>query len=393
MIHRLMTRTTVGLLLALGAAGSARAEGEDQGFSFHPSIHFSNVYDDEPGLGRPFGRSEHDFGWWIRPRAELGYESPELEVGADLGLDLRRYVHADELGDELWYASGFAEVGLLPGLSARLGNAFEPHYVQLGLPEDQGANLAQTNRSEGELRYWTEIGGDAEVELGGRASYFVSEHFPAMFPGAGGPLVDWTYRGDFWQTSGFVQSQAPVGRGTTTLLNVEAGLRNYADRLRADHVNVAATAGVRSERFENLELEMLAGYGLIDFDGLGSVQQPIGRMSLRHQLPQGFAWHALAANRFRSNLIGNEVFEATGEIGLEKKFQEIADASLELFVSHFEDRGAPSNLYGGLEIEVGRNLAAQTRLSLTYRHWRNAGDAGFDDMAQNSAFLTFSHRR
>ncbi len=393
MTQRISSRVPLGLLLVLALAGSAGAEGQDEGFSFHPSITATNVYDDEPGLGRPGGRESHDFGFWFHPRVEAGYVTQEIEVGADVGVDLRRYVQADELAEEFVRASGFAEVGLLPGLSARIADAYVPHYAQLGLPEEHGVNLIQTNRTDGELRYWREVGGSAELEIGGGGSYFVSDRFAAFFPGAGGPVLDPRYRADFWQASGFARSQAPVGPGTTAHLNVESGYRNFEDRLRSDHLNVAALAGVRTQRFHRLEIEALLGYGLIAFDTLGSVHQPIGRLSLRQRLPRGFAWHVLAANRFRSNLVGNEVFEATGEIGLEKRFGELTDASVELFVSRFEDRGVPANLYGGVEVEAGRDLAAQTRLSIAYRHWRNAGDAGFDDMSQNSVILTFTHRR
>lgn len=379
--------------LALGAAAPAHAEGQEQGFAFHPSIRAINVYDDEPGLGRPGRSNEGDIGFWLRPRAELAYRSADLDVGADLGVDIRRYIRTNSLADELWRAKGYAEAGLLPGLTARLSNAFVPLYRQLGLPENHGANLAQTNRTEAELRYWRELGSGLELEVGGGGTYFLSESFTATFPGAGGPTVDSGYRADFWQGSGSAQLSRPVAKGTVAQLVAQAGYRDYRDGQRSDHTNVAVMLGLRSERFENVELELAAGYGLIAFTSLGDVQQPIGRLRVRQRLPADFAWHFLAANRFRSNMVGNEVFEATGEIGLEKRFGERVDTSLNVFVAHFKDRGEQSNLYGGVEFEIGYALAAQTRISLAYRHWQNRGDAGFDDMTQNAAFLGFSFRR
>ncbi len=386
-------RLALALALLCAGAGSATAEGDDQGFSLHPSIRATTVFDDDPGLGQPGTDESPDVGFWFYPRLETGYKSPEFEVGADVGVDVRRYLSTDSLADQFVHASAFGEVGLLPGLSARLANAYVPHYLQLGLPEDHGANLIQTNRSDGELRYWRELGRGIELELGSRGSYFLSEGFSASFPGAGGPLALPSFHADFWQAASFVQMRAPVGKQSSAELNSEFGIRDYRDGLRADHTNTAVTLGLRTERFEGVELELAAGYGRIDFDSLPDQQQPIGRIQLRQRLAHGFSWHALAANRFRSNLVGNEVFEATGEIGLEKELAEHTDASIDFFVSRFEDVGAPANLYGGAEVELGRDLGAQTRLALAYRHWRNAGDAGSDDMRENAVFLRFFHRR
>ncbi len=385
-------RIALAVALLGAGAGPAGAEGDDQGFSFHPSIRATTVFDDEPGLGQPAVEEGPDVGFWFFPRLETGYKSTELEVGADVGIDVRRYLSTDSLSDQFVHASAFGEVGLLPGLTARLSNAYVPHYRQLGLPEDHGANLIQTNRSDAELRYWRELGRGFELELGGRGSYFLSEGFTASFPGAGGAVVEPGFHADFWQAASFAQLRAPAGKQSSAELSSEFGIRDYRDGLRADHTNMAVTLGLRTERFEGAEIELAAGYGRIDFDALPDQQQPIGRIQLRQRLAQGFSWHALVANRFRSNLVGNEVFEATGEIGLEKQLAEHMDASVDLFVARFEDVGAPANLYGGVELELGRDLGAQTRLALAYRHWRNAGDAGGDDMRENAVFLTFSHR-
>jgi hypothetical protein len=379
--------------LLLGSAGPAAAEGQDQGFSLHPSVQATTVYDDEPGLGQPGKDEDPDVGFWFFPRVEAGYKSTDLEVGTDVGVDLRRYVSGDSLSDQFVHASAFGEVGLLPGLTARLSNAYEPHYKQLGLPENQGSNLIQSNLSQGELRYWREIGRGVELEASGQGGYFVSEGFTGSFPGAGGAVVDPGYHADFWQTSGFTQLRAAAGPRTQAELTGEVGFRNYQDGQRADHLNLAVMLGMRTERFEGLELELAAGYGRIGFDGLPNQQQPIGRIQLRQRLAQGFTWHALVANRFRSNLVGNEVFEATGEIGIKKELAEHTDASVDLFLSRFEDVGAAPDVYGGVEVEVGRNLAAQTRLALAYRYWQNAGDASSDDMTQNAVFLRFTYRR
>jgi hypothetical protein len=379
-------------LLALAAAPSAWGEGEEEGFSFHPSIELSPVYDDEPSLHQLGGQDDAEVGFWMRPGVELGYRRPALDLRGDFGVDVRRYVDFELLDDEFWYALTSAEVGLVPGLTARFANDFTPHYIQLGQPEDHGLNLAQTNRSDAELRYWRDLGNGREVELGTRGSYFHSERFSAGFPSAGGPTVDPSYRPDFWQTTAFVESRAPLGREVTSRMSAEYGYRDFRDGARADHQNAAMTVGLVATPVEGLEIQLDAGYGAILFDGLRDVHQPLGRFALDATLPAGFAWHTAVENAFRSNLRGNEVIEASGEVGLTKQFGERVDASAEVFAARFEDRGAASNLYGGFEAELGWDMAEQTRLALRYRHWRNRGDAGFDDLTQNVLFLTFRFR-
>jgi hypothetical protein len=375
-------------LVALAASAPVRAEEEGPSFSFHPSIEATNVFDDNPR----FGDASADTGFWIYPRTELGYRTQTIELGADLGVDVRRYIHTDSLADELYRLSGFAELGLLPGLTVKLSDEFVPQPRQLGRPEDSGANLAQTNRLEGEIRYWRELPGARELELGARGTSFTSESFTASFPGAGGPLIDPSYHADFWQASSFAEFRAPAGKRSFAHLLGQFGYRDFDDSLRSDHVDVAILAGYRSERFRNLEIEVEAGYGLIAFDSLPDRHQPIGKAMLRHRLPSGFAWHVLAANRFRSNLVGNEVFETTGELGMEQQLGEHTSGSIAAFVSRFKDRGTPSDLYGGAEFELGRNLARKARVSAGYRYWWNRGDAGADDFTQNVAFLRFSYR-
>jgi len=392
MTRRLCIPALLALAAGLGAAGTALGEGEEEGWSFHPGIRTVLVYDDEANLGKPGQSNEGDVGFWIKPNVEVGYKTPDLDLGADVGLDLRRYITRDALADELIYANAFVEAGLLPGLSVRLENDLAPQYRQLGLPEEHGANLIQANRTDAGLRYWRELGGNTELEIGGTGTYFLSERFTAGFPSAGGPTFDPNYRATFWQATGIADLHRPLGRSLSGHLATQAGYRDYADGARADHTNLAMTLGLESERFETLELVLEAGYGAILFDGLGTVHQPLGKLSLRHQLPRGFHWSALLANRFRSNLVGNEVFESAAELGLGKQLGERADASVQGFVARFEDRGAPADFYWGVETELGFDLTRQARLALTYRHWRNTGDAGFDDMAQNAVFASFQFR-
>ncbi len=371
------------LLLAAATAG---AEGEATRFSFHPSIEVTTVFEDRPELTGPAGP---DVGFWIYPRAEVGYEGPGFELGADLGVDVRRYTGTSSLEDQFGRLSAFGEADLLPGLSLRVENAWEPHYQALGLPEDHGANLVQANRAEGRLRYWRPLPANQEIQIGASGRYFVTEPFAATFMG----MVDPSSRADFWQTGGYARWTWGAGRRTALSAEAKVGYRDYAETQRADHLNAALLLGLEARPTSTLEVELEAGYGAILFEGMTNRHQPLGRLELRQALPAGFSVHALGANRFRTNLAGNEVFEAAGEVGVEKQFGEALDASLDLFIAHFEDLGTPSNLYGGVELEGGWTLASQTRLSLAYRYWRNAGDLSGDDFGQNAVFLRFAFRR
>ena len=379
----------LGLVLGLATPRGALAEGERTRFSLHPSLSVTGVFDDEPLLAQ--GGSS-DLGVWILPRVELGYRTSAVTLGADLGVDVRRYLDTGPLDDEFYRLSGFAEAGLLPGLTVKLENAWKPVPAALGQPEDVGANLVQANRLQGEARYWIELPKGREVEVGGRGTWFLSDDFTASFPGAGGASIAPRFNADFWQTSGFAQWKTPVGPRTSAHVRSRLGFRDFDDGRRSDHLNLAVEAGLVTERIEGLEVELSLGYGMLHFDTLDDRHQPIGKLELRQQLPGGWSWHALGANRFRSNLAGNEVFEATGEVGVEKQLGERADVSASLFVSHFEDVGAPSNLFGGAETELGYRLLRKGRVSVTYRYWRNDGDAGFDDVSQNSVFLRLSYR-
>jgi hypothetical protein len=204
---------------ALALSGSAaHAEGEPGYFSWHPSLRASLVADDNVFCEED-GESG-SLGFWLAPRLELGYRTGAVELGADLGVDLRRYVdHSSALSAELFRAIGWGEIGLRPGLNLRLSNAFVPQPVRLGLPEDEAANQVQTNRLDAGLHWWRELAGRREVEAGLLASYFRSEEYSEVVPLEGGGFgVDDDFRADYVQGLGFVELQSPLGERTSTYL-------------------------------------------------------------------------------------------------------------------------------------------------------------------------------
>lgn len=381
------------LLALIAAASPAFGEGEEDRFSWHPSVAAGNFWEDNPLLED--GGSGDDVGFSILPRLELGWNGPGLELGADLGVELRRYIDESSLDDEWYRMRAFGEVGLLPGLIVRVSDAYVPEPRQLGLPPDSSVNLLQTNRSDAEIRYWHGLPWSSEVEVGVRGTYFLSDGFDAAIPlDGGGFAIDDDFHADFWQGSAFLQAQTSLGRLSSLFLMGQVGYRDFQDGDRSDHLDTSVMVGLRSQRFRSLELEVAIGYGRISFDRLSDEQAVVGRGSVRWRLPGGWTWRLEGSNDFASNLVGNEVFEARGEIGLEKELGEHATASLAGFVARFDDEALDvgEDLYGGLEAEIAYRFNQGVRVGLTYQYWINRGDADLDDYEYNTVGLRFSYR-
>ena len=86
--------------------------------------------------------------------------------------------------------------------------------------------------------------------------------------------------------------------------------------------------------------------------------------------------------------------ETSGRISVEKRFGERTAASLGFFVSRFSNEAweRDENLFGGVEIDLSRQLTRRMQSKLSYRHWRNGGDYEFDDFHQNRIALELSYR-
>jgi hypothetical protein len=118
-------RFAAAAIVLLFVAPRAGAEEGPTRLRIDPSIRFTTVLDDN--LFLEDSDRKNSIGVWIAPRVEVGYRMPALEVGADVGVDFRRYAgYFNSAGDELVHASGFGEVGLLPGLTLRLSDAYPP---------------------------------------------------------------------------------------------------------------------------------------------------------------------------------------------------------------------------------------------------------------------------
>jgi hypothetical protein len=374
-------------------APPAWTEGEPERFSFHPSIRVVGVADDNPFFED--GDSDWGLGAWIQPRIEAGYHRRAIEVGVDLGADLRRTIDEPDLSREYWRLTGFAEVGLLPGLSLRISDTYAPQPFQLGRPEDDAENLVQSHRLDARIRYWRQLPRGRELEFGLRGTRFMSESFRVERPdGGGGLVIDDHFHPDFWEGAAYGEIQNHFGRLTTGFLRSQVRTRSLDEASDSDHTDVSVLVGVRSRRFSNLELELAGGWGLVSFASLGSSNRFLGRGDLRQQLPRGWSWRLTLENKFTADLSGDDFLESSGRVEVEKRFGERTAVTVGAFLSRFENEAwsRDDNFFGGAEVELRRQLTRRAQVKLSYRHWRNGGDYEFDDFGQNRIALEFSYR-
>jgi hypothetical protein len=384
------------LLLGAPAAGSESESGSGSGseternrFSFHPSIQVTAVVDDNVRLRED--DSEGDLGVFFFPRVELGYQGHWFNLGADLGADIRRYVDGASPSDEFFRMSGFAEVGLLPGLTFQISDAFAPTPVDLGKPEDHSANLVQTNRLVARFRYWRELPGGREMLLSLQGTRLSSESFATDI---GNGVIDDDFHADFWEGALLGEVQSPLSDRTSAFLRTHLRYRTFDDSSVSDFGDLAILLGLRTHWFGNVDFDVAGGYGLLAFDS-GSKNRFLGQANLRYRIADGTTLRLSFVNRNTADIVGNDFVETTGKIGLERRFGERTAASIDLFLSRINnevwDSGA--NLFGGAEARVRRQLSRRTQLELTYRYWDNGGDYSFDDFSPNQLSLVFSYRR
>jgi len=373
---------------------AAHAEGGPGYFSWQPSLHASLVADDNV-----FSEDDGEngsVGVWLAPRLQLGYRTGAVELGADLGVDLRRYFdHSSSLSAELYRAVGWGEIGLRPGLSLRLSNAFVPQPVLLGLPEDEAENQVQTNRLDAGLNWWRELPGKREVQAGLLATYFSSEEYSEVVPLEGGGFgVDDDFRADYLQGLGFVEFQSPVGERTSTYVRWQGAYRSFSERSGADHTNFSLLFGVRSSRWEGLDLALAAGVGALGFDSFADALRALGELSLCYRLPSGWSFSLEARHLMSPNLAGDDAMESTGQLGVEKRFGAATAASLRLFVTRFDGQVGvdAANLFGGTELRIRRQLTRRLQLALSYRYWRNRGGFDLDDFSRNRIAVELDFR-
>jgi hypothetical protein len=371
-------------------AGGANAETEHNRLSFHPSIQVTGVADSNVELADG-DESEGDLGAFLLPRVELGYQGRWFNLGADLAADIRLYADNSSPSDEFFRLSGFGELGLMPGLTLRLSNAWVPTPVNLGLPEDHAANLIQSNRAVVDLSYWRPLPAGREMRLSFQGTRLDSESFRTE---VGDGLFDDDFHADYWEGSVVAELQSPLYQGTSGFFRTDARYRSFDDSTASDFGDVNVLLGVRTHWFGSVDFDIASGVGFVDFDS-GSTLRILGQSNIRYRMPDGTTLRLSVVNRNTADIVGNDFMETSGRIALERRFGERTAASVELFLSRFDnemwDSGA--NLYGGVETRIRRQLTRRTQLAFLYRYWDNGGDYETDDFTQHQATLVFTYRR
>jgi hypothetical protein len=366
-----------------GPAPDAAAEGEPDLFTLRPSLSSTFVADDNPELERSGG--DATVGAWLRPRVQVDYRAPYVDLGADLGVDVRRYAGYDSsLSDEFGRVSGWADLKLVPGVGLRIANAWVPRALRLGRPDDEGENLVQTNHLEGLLRHWRSLPGERELEIGVQGSYFVSEDFAEAVGGG----VDQDFRANHVGGLGYVELQTPLGQRVKGFLRAQAGYRALQDAPDADHADVGGSLGLRVPFGDGSSFEVGGGAGWLRFTGLDDRPRALGRTALRLRLPGDFQSTLGVTHLLSANLEGRTVQETEARIEIERYFGRRTAAAVALFGTRYDDATLGDvDLFGGGEARVRYQITRATQIVVRYRHWTNAGHFGADDFAQNRTTL------
>lgn len=388
-------RAGVAALVAVGflAAAAGAEEGAPRRFTWRPSLVVRGVADDN--VRQTDRGAEDDFWLWASPRVELGYQAPAFDVGADLGADVRQYADNGGLDDVFYRTRAHAEAGLLPGVTLRVTDTFVPQPETLGLPEDDASNLQQTNRVDGELRYWRALGERREFTLGARGARFDSESFTALVPGPDdSTYVDTGFNADYWEGGSFLELRNAVGRRSTVYLRGQVRYRAFDEASAADHTAYVAQLGFQTRWLSRLRFELAGGWGLVDFRSRDDVPHFLGSARIRYRAAGGWSFDVGAHQRFTSELTGGEYVDTTGRISVEKYFGRRTAAEITGFLSYLDNAAASprTNVFGGVELRVRRQLSRRLQVAVAYRYWNNAGAYALDDFAQNRVVLTLGFR-
>lgn len=383
---------------AIGAAvlawsGTALGEDDPQRFSWHASLGVAAVADDDPHLGQDGGST---VGVWIAPNLELGYRADAVEIQAELGADLRRYLDEDSLSEDFARLSVSAEAGIFPGLTVRLADAFIPRPETIAAPADETSNLLQTNQLDLEVRYWRELPKKREILLSLHGTHFSGQDFDAtLLTDGGGFFVQKDFDPEHLEAEIVAEFQNPLEERSAWYVRGQGRYRSFDETAVTDHGDISIMLGIRTRRFRNIELDFAAGWGVIYFAERDNVQRFVGEGSLRLRRASGWTWVVSAANRFVADLSGNNFVETTGRMGVEKYLGDDTQFSGAVFFSRLENDAweTDSNLFGGVELRGIHRLGRTTEISLTYRHWRNAGQFSSDDFEQNRLVLELVYRR
>jgi hypothetical protein len=382
----------VGLALCLAAR--AELEGSDERFRIRPGLTVTFVGDDN--VHQQESDRESAFGSWIAPEVAVDYRRGSFRAQGEFGADVRLYAGEKDFSDSFFRVIADAEYEFLRGFTLRLSNVYLPHPVSLGRPADETGNLVQSNTLIGEGRFRREFKRSTALEVGVQTSWFTAEGFDAYIDldGDGESEEIEHFHPDYLDFSAFVEGQYSLGRRALLFVRGGARLRDYEELRDSDYTEFSALLGMRTYWARRLRFELMAGYGSIDFDGLGRDGHLVGRANLDYELQHGWTLRGSLGRTLTTDAAGADFGETLARLGVEKRLGRRTRAYLGLWCNWFDSDagGQRENFSTAVEFRLTRQLTQRIDAALAYRHWRNGGDHSADDFTQNRVTLAFSYR-
>ena len=271
--------------------------------------------------------------------------------------------------------------------------------MTLGLPEDSPSNLAQSNRADGELRYWRELPGGREMTVGVGGARFDADAFDDARAGTrrSRRRRRLGFRPSFTEGGGYAELRNPIfGEDHAIVLRGSVRHRSFDAISEGDHLDAAGLLGLE---------EPAAGRGRRSSSPAataGSTRRAsaatphaLGRAELgwRHER-SGLRFRLGFHHEITPDLRRQRFIDTTGRLSIEKYFglQHLGDGDRVRLAARQRHAHPSTNLFGGAEVVVRRQLSRSFQISVAYRYWENGGDFELDDFQQNQASLSFSYR-
>jgi hypothetical protein len=380
-------------LLALLVVPAAHAAPKSRGLRVRPEVQTLFVWDDNVYLDES---DEDDFAVGVAPRVRIDAERERWRAGADLGADLRWYVENSELSEDFWRVSAWGEVEPIDGLTLRVADHYVPQPVTLGRPEDETANLRQSNTLLAEARYWRDLKRETSLEVGARATRFTTEPFTGTVD-ADGDGVPEEVRGlesDYFGSQAWTELRYDLGRGRVAFGRVDLVQRSYDEIDSADYVEAGAVVGLRTPIGRRIRLEVAAGWGFLDFAELPDDDRLLGRAELRWDAGRGWSVGLSLLQRLTGDATGTDFGETSARLDVEKLLGRRTSIRAAAWWSWFDEGGAQSrdDRVFAVEVMVRRRLTRRFETFLAWRRWENRGDFDADDFTQNRVTLGLAYR-
>ena len=390
---RLAVAVVCAVLLAGGPGLRAEPGQRDRGLRLRSEVRSAVVYDDNVFLEED-GESDVAFG--LAPSVGAEYVRPRWKVGGDFGVDGRLYTSNSSLSDLFWRAEAYGEIEPVRGLRLRIADHYVPQPLVLGRPEDETANLVQSNTLLAEARYWREIRSQAAIEVGIRAARFTADSFPASIDVDGDGRIDSDshFESDYWGVSAFAEGQLFVGRSTTVFTRLEARQREYDELTAADYDEISVLLGFRTRVGSRLSVELAGGYGIIDYEEFEQNPRWLGRLALDYDMGRGWRVRLTLLRRLSSDATAIDFGETSARVGVEKRLGARTSIYADAWWAEYDSDGpgrADQRVLAG-EVGLRRQLTRRIEATLSYRHWRNEGGLPDDDFTQNRVMLGLVYR-